>query len=105
MIKITEGYASSLTGSDQVGKKEKKERSARSKESQEAPKAPGADAVDISGRGMLIGLARKLALAAPEVRQALIDELVGKLERGEYDIEGSDVAPKMIREHLMDWME
>ncbi len=57
------------------------------------------DRVSISDRGREIQRARSLALAAPEIRQELVDEIVGQMERGEYRVAGSDVAPRMIRDH------
>ena len=30
----------------------------------------------------------------------MVDEIVGQIERGEYQVSGADVAPKMIQEHL-----
>ncbi|HSH70921.1 MAG TPA: flagellar biosynthesis anti-sigma factor FlgM [Deferrisomatales bacterium] len=62
--------------------------------------AAPSDRVMISGRGVDIQRARSLALAAPEIRQEMVDEIVGLLERGEYQVTGADVAPKMIQEHL-----
>lgn len=60
------------------------------------------DRINISNRGVEIRRARLLALAAPEVRQTLVDELVGQIRRGEYEVRAIDVASKMIREHLAD---
>ena len=62
--------------------------------------AAPSDRVMISGRGVDIQRARSLALAAPEIRQEMVDEIVGQIQRGEYQITGADVAPKMIQEHL-----
>jgi flagellar biosynthesis anti-sigma factor FlgM len=105
MIKISDGYTSALAGSEQVHKKDKKGKKEGATRADKQDKAGSKDAVDISGRGHEINHARQLAFAAPEVRQALIDELVDQMGSGQYDIQGSDVAPKMIREHLMDWTE
>ena len=62
--------------------------------------AASSDLVMISGRGTDIQRARSLALQAPEIRQEMVDEIVGQIERGEYQVSGAEVAPKMIREHL-----
>ena len=64
-----------------------------------------ADLVMISGRGTDIQRARSLALRAPEIRQEVVDEIVGQIERGEYQISGAEVAPKMIEAHLAIAME
>lgn len=61
--------------------------------------ADPSDRVQISGRGLEIRRARSLALAAPEIRQELVDEILGQIERGEYQVAGADVLPRMIREH------
>ena len=62
--------------------------------------AATSDRVMISGRGVDIQRARSMALAAPEIRQEMVDEIVGQIRRGEYQVTGADVAPKMIQEHL-----
>ncbi len=62
--------------------------------------AATSDRVMISGRGVDIQRARSLALAAPEIRQEMVNEIVGLLQRGEYQVTGADVAPKLIQEHL-----
>lgn len=64
--------------------------------------APGLlDQVHISGRGREIQRARVLALGAPDVREDLVEEILGQIERGEYQVVGADVVPKLIREHWM----
>jgi anti-sigma28 factor (negative regulator of flagellin synthesis) len=60
------------------------------------------DSVHISSRSLEVQKARLVALQAPDIRQELVDEVVGLIGRGEYMVTGTDVAPKMIREHLMD---
>lgn len=100
MIKIPDGYATILAGSETIRKEIKKTGADRSKSAARAP----SDAVNISNRGHEVAHARQLALAAPEVRSALVDEIVGLIARGQYDVTGADVAPKMIRDHAMDWM-
>jgi anti-sigma28 factor (negative regulator of flagellin synthesis) len=49
--------------------------------------------------------ARSVALAAPDVRESLVNEIVGLISNGRYDVSGAQVAPKMIRDHAMDWMD
>ena len=71
-----------------------------SAEKSEKGAAAPADLVMISGRGSDIQRARSLALHAPEIRQEMVDEIVGQIERGEYQVSGTDVAPIMIQEHL-----
>jgi len=75
----------------------------RKRQAEGAPSSPvdASDQVSISERGREIQRARGLALAAPEIRQELVDEIVGQMERGEYRVAGSDVVPRMIREHWM----
>ncbi|MHB8766472.1 MAG: flagellar biosynthesis anti-sigma factor FlgM [Deferrisomatales bacterium] len=73
----------------------------------EAPEAAGPvasplDRVQISDRSVAVQRARWLALNAPEVRVGLVDQIVGMIERGEYRVQGRDVVPKLIREHLTD---
>lgn len=61
-----------------------------------------ADSIQFSGRSREIQRARTAALAAPDVRQPLVDEVAGLVDRGEYAVTGAEVAPRMIREHLAD---
>lgn len=100
MMKIPDGYATVMAGTDAIRKEQRKKEADRSKSAAQVI----ADAVNISGRGQEVAHARSLALAAPEVRQALVDELMGLIRRGKYDVDGEQVAPKMIRDHAMDWM-
>jgi hypothetical protein len=70
-----------------------------------APGARSMDRVQISGRSVEIQNARLLALQAPDIRQELVDDIVGQLKHGEYHVTGGDVVPRMIREHLADGVE
>jgi anti-sigma28 factor (negative regulator of flagellin synthesis) len=101
MIKIPDGYMTVLAGSETVRKELRKTGADRSKSS---PRAV-ADAVKISNRGHEVAHARSVALAAPDVRESLVNEIVGLISSGGYDVSGAQVAPKMIRDHAMDWME
>jgi flagellar biosynthesis anti-sigma factor FlgM len=65
-----------------------------------ARQSASSDLVMISERGADIQKARSLAFQAPEIRQEMVDEIVGMMARGEYQVSGADVAPKMIREHM-----
>lgn len=62
--------------------------------------ASAADTIQISNRSLEIQRARSAALQAPDIREEMVDEVVGLLSRGEYQITGADVAPRMIREHM-----
>ena len=57
--------------------------------------------IQISGRSVEIQKARAMALQAPDIRQELVDEIRGQIDRGAYQVPGRDVVPKMIRDHLM----
>lgn len=61
-----------------------------------------ADTVEVSARSVEVQRARLLALQAPEVREALVDEIMGIINQGQYHVSGSEVAPILIREHLAD---
>ena len=63
--------------------------------------APATDRVFLSERGADVHKARVLALAAPEVRVALVDSISTQISNGQYGVTGSDVAPKLIQEHLV----
>ena len=75
-------------------------RRSRGKAGPAAQGAAPSDRVMISERGADIQRARSLALAAPEIRQEMVDEIVDQVERGAYQVRGADVAPKLIQEHL-----
>ena len=62
--------------------------------------AAAGDTFHISNRSLEIQRARSAALQAPDIREEMVDEVVGLLSRGEYHITGADVAPRMIREHM-----
>jgi len=63
--------------------------------------APTTDQVYFSGRSMEVSRARHLALQAPEIRVALVDSISDQIRHGQYDVSGSDVAPKLIQDHLV----
>ena len=58
------------------------------------------DQVALSGQGFEVQRARALALAAPDIREEMVDEIVAQIKQGRYTVRGADVAPRMIREHL-----
>lgn len=68
----------------------------------EGPAAPGAargsDHVVLTGRGAEVQKARALALYAPEVREPLVRDLGERILRGEYQVSGADVLPRLLRE-------
>ena len=95
-MKISDQYTTSMVGAESLREKRKKElKAGQGRETQSAV------AVNISGKGQEVARARSLALAAPEVRQEMIDEIVGLIRRGGYDVTGEEVAPKMIEEHVL----
>lgn len=97
-MKISDQYTTSMVGAAHLKEKEKKAGKAKAGET---PRP--SDGVRISGKSQEIAHARALALAAPEVRQELVDEIVGLLTSGKYTITGEDVAPKLIQDHLSLW--
>lgn len=95
-MKISDQYTTSMVGADNVREKKKKELKAG-----QSGEAKSAVALNISGKGQEVAKARNLALAAPEVRQEMIDQIVGMIRQGAYNVTGEDVAPKMIEEHVL----
>lgn len=73
-------------------------------EAVEASRGSGgaADRVQISDRGVEVRRAHWIAVHAPEVRVEMVDEIVGMIGRGEYQVTGAQVAPRLIRDHLME---
>ena len=76
------------------------ERRARAADGPERSGTP-LDRVQISERGREIRRARVLALTAPDIREDLVEEILAQIEEGEYRVSGTDVVPKLIREHWM----
>lgn len=68
------------------------------------PAAMGAKgaAVSLGLMSQSIDEATKLVAQSPEVREKLVAELKGKIERGEYKIDSRKVADKMIRSGFID---
>ena len=67
-----------------------------------APAGPPADRVDLSARSYEVQRARRLALAAPDIREDLVQAVLAEIRSGRYRVTGRDVVPKMIREHIWD---
>jgi len=59
------------------------------------------DRIEISTKGAEVRMAKSAVLQAPDIRQEMVDEIAGQIERNQYDVDGSQVAPKMIREQMM----
>lgn len=97
-MRIPDGYSKRVVGPAKV-----KSRGAAAVASvASGAAAPAADSVEVSARSVEVQHARLLALQAPEVREALVDEIMALIGQGQYDVDGSDVAPVLIREHLTD---
>ena len=94
-MKVTDAYNVSLAATQRVRRRRQidgVEETARS--------TPTTDQVYFSGRSVEVSRARLLALEAPEVRVALVDSISDQIRHGQYDVSGSDVAPKLIQDHL-----
>ena len=97
-MRIPDGYSKRVTGPSKV-----KSRGAEAVASVGSGGAAApADSVEVSSRSVEVQRARSLALQAPEIRQALVDEIMGLINQGGYQVTGDDVAPVLIREHLAD---
>ena len=64
--------------------------------------AAATDTVEFSARAGEVAHARNLALHAPDVREPLVAEVSSLIGQGQYEVTGAQVAPVMIREHLLD---
>ncbi|MDF1554346.1 MAG: flagellar biosynthesis anti-sigma factor FlgM [Deferrisomatales bacterium] len=95
-MKVSDAYNVSLAASQRVRRR-------RRLDGVEEPASatPTTDQVYFSGRSMEVSRARHLALRAPEIRVALVDSISDQIRHGQYDVSGSDVAPKLIQDHLM----
>lgn len=98
-MKIRGGYTQGIGTARGVSPREK------TPEAAATDRPSGAsDTVQISARSVEVQKARSLALQAPDIREGLVGEISGQIDRGEYNVTGADVAPKLIREHLTDGM-
>ncbi len=61
-----------------------------------------ADRVDISSASQDIQRAREVLAQTPAVRSELVQELKGKIERGEYEIDPRTIADKMLKSVISD---
>jgi flagellar biosynthesis anti-sigma factor FlgM len=96
-MKIRDIYTST---SANVGRVRRRRRTG-AVESAPAP-ASEVDRAEFSMRSYEVQKARTLAVQAPDIREDLVTEIFAQISQGQYVVRGSDVAPKMIQEHLMD---
>lgn len=60
------------------------------------------ESVKLSTTAKEIQQARKAMEAVPEIREDKVGQFKGEIEAGTYSVEGDKVAPKMIKESLID---
>ena len=99
-MKIRDRYTGSIAGTGLP-----RERGKTGNTSEISRGTAATDRVQFSGRSVEIQKARVLALQAPEVRQEMLDEIIEQIKEGNYQVTGTDVIPRMIREHLADTSE
>jgi len=56
--------------------------------------------VSVSGRAREVAKAQAAAREAPDVRRDKVDEIKGRIDRGEYFVSGEKIAGKMIEDIL-----
>ena len=95
-MKVTDAYNVSLAATQRVRRRRRMDGV-----EEPASAAPTTDQVYFSGRSMEVSRARLLALQAPEIRVALVDSINDLIHSGQYEVRGSDVAPKLIQDHLV----
>ncbi|MBI5014237.1 MAG: flagellar biosynthesis anti-sigma factor FlgM [Deltaproteobacteria bacterium] len=98
-MRIPDGYTKRVVG---PGKVRSRGAAAVAGVTGAAPVGAAVDSVEVSSRSFEVQRARALALAAPEIREALVDEIMGLIHQGDYQVTGQEVAPVLIREHLAD---
>jgi anti-sigma28 factor (negative regulator of flagellin synthesis) len=96
-MKIRDIYTTAASGVSRV----RRRKGIGSVEGAPAP-ASGADRAEFSKRSYEVQKARVLAIQAPDIREDLVTELFDQINQGRYLVRGSEVAPRMIQEHLMD---
>lgn len=64
--------------------------------------APRADKVELSRESRDVQAAYAAVAAAPEVREKLVAELKAKIDAGQYDVPGREVARKMLARAFVD---
>ena len=63
----------------------------------EVGRVAGADAVSVSSMGQEIGKAMQALSALPDIRADRVAELKAKIDSGEYQVSGRDVAESLLR--------
>ena len=63
----------------------------------EVGRTAGADAVSVSSMGQEIGKAMQVLGAMPDIRADRVAELKAKIDSGEYQVSGRDVAESLLR--------
>ncbi len=58
------------------------------------------DSVEVSARSHEVQRARLVALAAPEVRHAEVEAILGDLTAGRYAVTGAQVVPRLLQDHF-----
>jgi flagellar biosynthesis anti-sigma factor FlgM len=94
-MKIRDAYSKPVSRAGRIRRRDETESVAET-----GGVAGPADQVEFSGQSFEVQRARALALQAPDIREELVDEIVAQIKQGRYHIRGTDVAPRMIREHL-----
>ncbi len=65
-------------------------------------KSTQTESVKLSATAKDIQQARKAMESAPEIREDKVVQFKGEIEAGTYSVEGDKVAPKMLKESLID---
>ncbi|MBI4827541.1 MAG: flagellar biosynthesis anti-sigma factor FlgM [Nitrospinae bacterium] len=66
----------------------------------EGAASASAENVSVSGRARDVAKAQSAAREAPDVRRDKVDEIKGRIDRGEYFVSGEKIAGKMIEDIL-----
>lgn len=93
-MRIPEVYASLTTAVPRVERR----RAGTTAEGGTNPARRSTDRLDFSARATEFAQARRAALEAPAVREGLVNELSGRIDRGQYQVSGADVGAALLRD-------
>lgn len=72
----------------------------KAKDTKSSAKEQPSVSSNLSARGRELAIAKKVALAAPDSREAKIAELRRRIANKEYNVKPEAVADRMVEEHL-----
>ena len=107
-MKVNPNVSNQISGADTAGiKKTERPDSGRAAKGADKPgektanvAARGDVNAEISARAKDMSKAQSIAAEAPDVRQEKIDELKARIHAGKYNVDSTDIADRMVDDHM-----